>query len=185
MFSQRYSLAPLMSPLRSCYYKQPPDEFCQIEGTGTAAQTLIICVNRVNLLNNLQQHSWEHLTLLAHVPWAVFVSCCLWGSYSMGQLYLGCPQRMSEISSLFASTQKHCWELGADTGYVRQGEEELLCFSVIWPKVHEQLCKWKGGQGYSSLISPGSCSSGEGWRLLCLFTHPLPFSPLPELPKYP
>lgn len=40
MFSQRYSLASLMSPLRSCYYKQPPDELCQIDGTGTAAQAL-------------------------------------------------------------------------------------------------------------------------------------------------
>lgn len=77
MFSQRYSLALLMSPLRSCYYKQPPDEFCQLEGTETAAPTLIICINRVNLLDNLQQHSWEHLTPLGHVSWAVFVSCCL------------------------------------------------------------------------------------------------------------
>lgn len=40
MFSQSYSLASLMSPLRSCYYKQPPDESCQIDGTGTAAQAL-------------------------------------------------------------------------------------------------------------------------------------------------
>lgn len=64
-----------MSPLRSRYYKQPPDEFCQIEGTGTAAPTLIICVNRVNLLNNPRQRSWERLTVPGRVPRAVFVSC--------------------------------------------------------------------------------------------------------------
>lgn len=83
---QIHSLALLMSPLRSCYYKQPPDEFCQIEGAGTEAQTLTICITRLNLLNSLQQeqHSWEHLTLLGHVPWAIFVSCCLWGAYSLG-----------------------------------------------------------------------------------------------------
>lgn len=60
-----------------------------------------------------------------------------------------------EISSLFVSVQRDCWALGADTGYVQQGEEEPLCFSVIWAKVLEQLCKWKGEQGYSSFTSPG------------------------------
>lgn len=108
-----------------------------------------------------------------------------------------CPK--DEISSLFTSMQRDSCDLGADTGYVCQGEEELLCFSVVWPKVHERLCKWKGEQGYGSLISPGnlhtdllggtrpadSCSSKEGSRLLCLFTSPLPFSPLLQLPKYP
>lgn len=79
MFSQRYSPAPLMSPLRSRYYKQPPDEFCQIEGTGTAAQTLIICANRVNLLNNPQQHSWGRLTLPGRVPPGRVCLLLLWG----------------------------------------------------------------------------------------------------------
>lgn len=95
VFSHRHSPAPLMSPLRSRYYKQPPDEFCQIEGTGTAAQTLIICVNRVNLLNNPRQRSWDRLTLPGRVPRAVFVSCCRGGVYSTGQLRPGCLQRMS------------------------------------------------------------------------------------------
>lgn len=95
MFSQRYSPAPLMSPLRSRCYKQPPDESCQREGTGTAAQALIISVNRVNLLNNPQQHSWERLTLPGRVPRAVFVSCCRQGVYSTGQLCPGCLHRMS------------------------------------------------------------------------------------------
>lgn len=95
VFSHRSSPAPSMSPLRSCCYKQPPDEFCQTEGPGTAAQALIICVNRVNLLNNRQQHSWERLTLPGRVPRAVFVSCCRRGVCSTGQLRPGCLQRMS------------------------------------------------------------------------------------------
>lgn len=144
--SQRYSPAPLMSPLRSRYYKQPPDEFCQIEGTGTAAQTLIICVNRVNLLSDPQQHSWEGLAVPGRAPRAVFV----------GQLCPGCLQRMSSPPLLFASPFR-------DPGDARQGEERLLCF----PGVHGQ------GKGERTVLCRARAAAAAGRAPGCS-SHPLP-----------
>lgn len=72
---------------------------------------LRLCVNRVNLLSNLQHHSWEHLTLLGHRSWATFTWFCPQGACTLGLVNPGCPQGVSSAP---------CWhQLEAAWGWVR------------------------------------------------------------------